>query len=62
QSGKVTNMGALPNDTESLTFGPSFERNKDMFADLMQWRTPLMVLLFLSALVALAILGRPPKS
>jgi hypothetical protein len=60
-SGKVTNLGALPNDTESLTFGPAVERTKDMFVDLMQWRTPVMVLLVLLALGALLILGRPPR-
>ena len=61
KTGKVTNIGALPNDTESLTFGPAFER-KDMLQDLMQWRAPLLIALFLFALVMLFVLGRAPKT
>ncbi len=61
QTGKVTNKGALPNDTESLNLRPAIE-HKDMLVDLMEWRTPLMVALFLFALVMLVVLGRPPKS
>ena len=60
QTGHVTNIGALPNDTESMAFGPTIE-HKDMFADLMQWRTPVMIALFAFAVVALVVLGRPPK-
>jgi hypothetical protein len=60
QTGKVTNLGALPNDTESLYFGPAVER-KDMLAGLMEWRTPLMVALAVFALLVLVVLGRPAK-
>jgi len=60
QTGHVTNLGALPNDTESMAFGPTIER-KDMFADLMQWRTPMMVALFVFAVIVLLVLGRAPK-
>lgn len=58
QTGKVTNLGALPNDTESLYFGPSIE-HKDMFEGFLQWRMPVMIALFIFALVMLVILGRP---
>jgi len=60
QTGQVTNIGALPNDTESLAFGPTIE-HKDLFADLLQWRKPLMVALFAFAVVVLLVLGRAPK-
>ena len=61
QSGKVTNLGALPNDTESLAFGPPIEHSRDMLAGIMQWRTPVMIALFVFALVVLFTLGRAPK-
>jgi hypothetical protein len=61
QTGKVTNLGALPNDTESLYFGPGVE-HKDMLESLMQWRMPVMVALVVFAVVMLVVLGRPAKS
>ena len=60
QTGKVTNLGALPNDTESLGFGPGVE-HKDMIEEVMQWRTPVMIALAVFALVMLVVLGRPAK-
>ena len=60
QTGKITNLGALPNDTESLGFGPGVE-HKDMLEGLMQWRMPFMVALVVFAVVMLIVLGRPAK-
>jgi len=58
QTGKVTNLGALPNDTESLYFGPAIQ-HKDMFEGLMQWRTPVLIALFIFAIGVLVVMGRP---
>src|SRR5579862_618877 len=61
QTGVITNLGALPNDTESLYFGPPVERSRDLFAGLLEWRTPLMIALVIFAVLVLVVLGRPPK-
>jgi len=56
-TGKVTNIGALPNDTDALTFGPATEP-KDMAASLMEWRTPVLVALFVFAMIVVIVAMR----
>ena len=53
-TGKVANIGALPNDTDALTFGPSTEP-KDMAASLMEWRIPVLVALFVFAMIVIIV-------
>jgi hypothetical protein len=59
-SGKVTNIGALPNDTDSLTFGPASD-TKDMAANLMEWRIPVLVALFIFAVIVIIVAMRLKK-
>lgn len=61
KTGKITNLGALPNDTESLAFGPSAIEHKDMFDSIMQWRLPVLGALFLFAVVVLVVTMWPTK-
>jgi len=49
QTGKVTNVGALPNDTDAIAFGPA-QTNKDVTASLLEWRGPILVALGIFAL------------
>ena len=58
-TGKVTNVGALPNDTDSLTFGTA-TAPKDMAASLMEWRVPALIALFVFALVVAVVAMRSP--
>ena len=57
QTGRVTNIGALPNDTDALTFGPA-TAGKDMASSLMEWRLPLLVALFIFAVVVIIVAMR----
>ena len=59
-SGKVTNIGALPNDTDALTFGPA-ATNKDMATSLMEWRIPVLVALFIFAIIVIIVAMRFKK-
>jgi hypothetical protein len=56
-SGKVTNLGALPNDTDALTFGPG-ATSKDMATSLMEWRVPVLVALFIFAVIVIIVAMR----
>jgi hypothetical protein len=56
-SGKVTNVGALPNDTDALTFGPAAS-NKDMATSIMEWRIPVLVALFIFAVIVIIVAMR----
>lgn len=42
QTGKVTNIGALPNDTDAIAFGPA-TAPRDVTASLMQLRFPILI-------------------
>jgi hypothetical protein len=56
-TGKVTNVGALPNDTDALTFGPATSP-KDMAESLMEWRVPVLVALFVFAVIVIIVAMR----
>ncbi len=51
-SGKVVNVGPLPNDTDALAFGPDLT-HRDIASNVMQWRLPLLVALFLIAVAVI---------
>jgi hypothetical protein len=57
-TGKVTNVGPLPNDTDALTFGPS-QGTKDMSTSILEWRIPILVALGVFALIVLVVTMRP---
>lgn len=61
-TGKVTNVGALPNDTDAITFGPA-TAPRDMTASLMEMRFPILIGLGIFALgvivVAMRSSGKP---
>jgi len=61
-TGKVTDLGALPNETSSLAFGNAVE-HKSMGASLLEWRVPVLVSLFIFALIVifLAMRSKPIK-
>jgi sugar lactone lactonase YvrE len=56
-TGKVTNVGALPNDTDALTFGPS-QVSKDVSTSILEWRIPILVALGVFALVVIIVAMR----
>ena len=56
-TGKVANIGALPNDTDALTFGPA-TATKDMAASILEWRIPVLVALFVFAVIVIVIAMR----
>jgi DNA-binding beta-propeller fold protein YncE len=58
QTGKVTNVGALPNDTDAIAFGPA-TTTKDMTASIMELRFPILVGLGIFALVVIVVAMRP---
>jgi hypothetical protein len=58
QTGKVTSIGPLPNDTDALSFGPDLTESKDTFTKLLEWRFPVLVGLFLLALVVVVVAMR----
>lgn len=60
QTGKVTNLGALPNDTDALTFGPK-PVNKDMTTSILEWRVPVLISLAIFAALVILIAMRSSK-
>ena len=61
QTGKVTNIGPLPNETDALCFGPELAEAKDLGASMEQWRAPLLLLLFAIAVVVVIAATRHRK-
>lgn len=61
-TGKVTNIGPLPNETDALSFGPDVTNVKDARAAFEEWRLPLMVGLFLIAVVVVIVAMRSGKA
>lgn len=61
-TGKVTSVGALPNETDALSFGPDVASVKDVKASLEEWRLPLLVGLFLIAVVTVIVVVRSSKA
>lgn len=59
-SGKVTNLGALPNDTDAITFGPATQQ-RDFFSNILEWRMPVLIGLFLFAMGVLFFAIRSKK-
>ena len=59
-TGKVTNVGALPNDTDAITWGPATQQ-RDLFSNIMEWRFPVLVALFLFAMGVLFFAMRTKK-
>ena len=59
-TGKVTDLGALPNETESLAFGATVE-HKDMFAQILEWRFPVLVALGIFAAIVIVVAMRTPS-
>jgi hypothetical protein len=53
-TGKVTNIGALPNDTDALTFGPATS-TKDMAESLLEWRVPVLIVLGVFAVIVIFV-------
>jgi hypothetical protein len=60
RNGRVTNVGALPNDTDALAFGPT-ATTRDMTANLMEWRFPILVTLGVFAVIVILVSMRPSK-
>ena len=64
QTGKVTNVGALPNDTDAIAFGPA-QTNKDMATSVLEYRVPILIALGIFALgvivFAMRSSGKPPQ-
>jgi hypothetical protein len=58
RSGKVTSIGPLPNDTDALSFGPALTESKDLLARVLEWRFPLLVGLFVIAIVIVVVAMR----
>jgi hypothetical protein len=54
----VTSIGPLPNDTDALSFGPDLTETKDTLTKALEWRFPVLVGLFLLALVVVAVAMR----
>jgi hypothetical protein len=62
ETGKVTNIGPLPSDTDAIAFGRTIGTPRSSVAnELTQWRFPVMVVLFLFAVVFLAAVMWPRK-
>jgi len=57
KTGKVTNVGALPNDTDAIAFGPA-TTTKDMTASLMELRFPILIGLGIFALLVMIVAMR----
>ena len=51
----MTSIGPLPNDTDALSFGPDLTESKDTLTRVLEWRFPVLVGLFLVALVVLVV-------
>jgi hypothetical protein len=60
QTGKITNVGPLPNDADAMTFGRSIAIRAS-YRDPEQWRFPVMVALFVLAFVFIAFMLWPRK-
>jgi DNA-binding beta-propeller fold protein YncE len=60
QTGKVTNVGPLPNDADAMTFGRTIAL-RGSFTDPELWRFPIMVALFLAAIVFITAMLWPRK-
>jgi outer membrane protein assembly factor BamB len=63
-TGKVTNIGALPNDTDAIAFGPA-QTTRDMTASLLEWRVPILIGLGVFALGVILFAMRssgPPQA
>ena len=58
RTGAVANIGPLPNDTDALSFGPDLLQAKDPMTRLLEWRFPLLVGLFLIAIVVVVVAMR----
>ena len=58
RTGKVTSIGPLPNDTDALSFGPDLTESKDTLTKVLEWRFPVLVGLFLLALVVVFVAMR----
>jgi uncharacterized protein DUF6923 len=56
-TGKVTNIGALPNDTDAITFGPATV-SKDVTTSILEWRFPILVGLGVFALLVIVVAVR----
>jgi hypothetical protein len=61
QSGKVTNIGPLPNDTDALTFGPDLTEARGMGTIIQEWRFGILVALFVLAVVIVFVAMRSSK-
>ncbi len=57
KTGQVTNIGALPNDTDAIAFGPA-QNTKDMTTSLLEWRVPILVALALFAVAVIVFAMR----
>ncbi|HEX4782251.1 MAG TPA: hypothetical protein VH301_15935 [Usitatibacter sp.] len=57
RTGKVTDIGALPNDTDAITFGPATV-SKDVTTSILEWRFPILVGLGLFALLVIVVAMR----
>jgi hypothetical protein len=60
QTGKVTDVGPLPNDSDAMTFGRSIAQRAS-YSDPEQWRFPIMVALFVAALGFITVMLWPRK-
>jgi hypothetical protein len=60
-TGRVTDVGPLPNDTDAMTFGRSTASPKSFASELTQWRLPVLVLIFVFAVGVLIVVMRPRK-
>jgi hypothetical protein len=56
-TGKVTNVGALPNDTDAITFGPG-TTPKDMTTSILEMRFPILIGLGIFAFVVIVFAMR----
>jgi len=56
-TGKVTNVGALPNDTDAITFGPAAV-SKDVTTSILEWRLPILIGLAVFALLVIVVAMR----
>ena len=57
QTGKVTNVGALPNDTDAIAFGPA-QTSKDVTTSLLEYRVPILIALGIFALIVIVFAMR----
>lgn len=60
-SGAVSNVGPLPNDTDALAFGPDLAHS-NIASGMMEWRFPVLVALFLFALIVIVVAMRQKRA